>query len=62
MADRTPQIRPIIGLLGAQIPGADLAEEFVAAVIAALRLTRLDHLAIFRRVIHRVPFDGDQPR
>jgi len=62
MADSTLQIRPIVGVLGAQIRGTDIAENLVVAAIAAVRLTWLDHLVIFRRVMHRVPFDGDQPR
>jgi hypothetical protein len=39
MADSTLQIRSIIGVLGAQIPGTDIAEHLVAGVIAAVRLT-----------------------
>jgi hypothetical protein len=62
MADRTPQIRPIIGVLGAQIPGPGLAEHLVVAAIAALRLTWLHHLVIFRRVMHFVTLASDQSR
>ena len=62
MADSTLQIRPIGGVLGAQIPGPDLAEHLVVAAIAAIRLTWLDHLVIFRRVMHCVTLAGDQSR
>jgi hypothetical protein len=55
MADSTLQIRSIVGVLGAQTPGTDIAEHLVAAVIAAVRLTWLDHLVIFRRVMHPCP-------
>jgi hypothetical protein len=39
MADSTLQIRPIIGVLGAQIAGTDIAENLVVAAIAAVRRT-----------------------
>ena len=55
MADSTLQIRSMVGVLGAQIPGTDIAEHLVAAVIAAVRLTWLDRLVIFRRVAHPCP-------
>jgi len=55
MADSTLQIRSIVGVLDARIPGPDLAEYLVLAAIAAIRLTWLDHLVIFRRVMHSCP-------
>ena len=55
MADSTLQIRSMVGVLGAQIPGTDIAEHLVAVVIAAVWLTWLDHLVIFRRIMHPCP-------
>src|SRR5215467_11195110 len=47
MPDRTLQIRPIAGALGAEIAGIDLAEDLDDGTIAAIRRAWLDHLVIF---------------
>jgi taurine dioxygenase len=49
MADRSLQIRPIAGALGAELAGIDLAEDLGAGTIAEIRRAWLDHLVIFFR-------------
>jgi taurine dioxygenase len=49
MADRSLQIRPIAGALGAEIAGIDLLEDLDNATIAAIRRAWLDRLVIFFR-------------
>jgi taurine dioxygenase len=49
MADRSLQIRPIAGALGAEIAGIDLAEDLDGSTIAAIRRAWLEHLVIFFR-------------
>jgi taurine dioxygenase len=49
MPDRSLQIRPIAGALGAEIAGIDLAGDLDEATIAAIRRAWLDHLVIFFR-------------
>src|SRR5271165_346664 len=49
MADRSLQIRPIAGALGAEIAGVDLAGDLDDGTIAAIRRAWLDHLVIFFR-------------
>jgi taurine dioxygenase len=49
MADRSLQIRPIAGALGAEISGVDLSEDLDDGVIAEIRRAWLDHLVIFFR-------------
>ncbi|HKM68851.1 MAG TPA: TauD/TfdA family dioxygenase [Stellaceae bacterium] len=49
MADRSLQIRPIAGALGAEIAGVDLSEDLDDGTIAAIRHAWLDHLVIFFR-------------
>jgi taurine dioxygenase len=49
MADRSLQIRPIAGALGAEIAGVDLAEDLDDVTIAAIRHAWLAHLVIFFR-------------
>jgi taurine dioxygenase len=49
MADRSLQIRPIAGALGAEITGVDLSGDLEDGTIAAIRRAWLDHLVIFFR-------------
>ena len=49
MADRSLQIHPIAGALGAEIAGVDLSADLDDATIAAIRRAWLDHLVIFFR-------------
>jgi len=49
MADRSLQIHPIAGALGAEIAGVDLGADLDEATIAAIRRAWLDHLVIFFR-------------
>jgi taurine dioxygenase len=49
MADRSLQIRPIAGALGAELAGIDLAEDLDGSTIAAIRRAWLEHLVIFFR-------------
>jgi taurine dioxygenase len=49
MADRSLQIRPIAGALGAEISGVDLSAYLADATISAIRRAWLDHLVIFFR-------------
>jgi taurine dioxygenase len=49
MADRSLQIRPIAGALGAEIAGVDLAADLDVGTIAAIRRAWLGHLVIFFR-------------
>ena len=49
MADRSLQIRPIAGALGAEIAGIDLAGHLDGGTIAAIRQAWLEHLVIFFR-------------
>jgi len=49
MADRSLQIHPIAGALGAEIAGVDLGTDLDDATIAAIRRAWLDHLVIFFR-------------
>ena len=49
MADRSLQIRPIAGPLGAEIAGIDLAGDLDDGTVAAIRRAWLDHLVIFFR-------------
>lgn len=48
-ADRTLEIRPIAGALGAEIHGVDLSRSLSADIVAELRRALLDHLVIFFR-------------
>jgi taurine dioxygenase len=49
MADRSLQIHPIAGALGAEIAGINLAQDLDGGTIAAIRRAWLDHLVIFFR-------------
>jgi taurine dioxygenase len=49
MADRSLQIRPIAGALGAEISGVGLSAYLADATISAIRRAWLDHLVIFFR-------------
>jgi taurine dioxygenase len=49
MADRSLQIRPIAGALGAEIAGVDLAADLDDGTIEAIRRSWLDHLVVFFR-------------
>jgi taurine dioxygenase len=49
MTDRSLQIHPIAGALGAEIAGVDLAADLDDGTIAAIRDAWLDHLVIFFR-------------
>lgn len=49
MRNAALEIRPIAGAIGAEVHGVDLAEEFPAETIAAIRQALLDHLVIFFR-------------
>jgi taurine dioxygenase len=49
MADRSLEIHPISGALGAEIAGVDLSEDLDSGMIAAIRYAWLDHLVIFFR-------------
>jgi alpha-ketoglutarate-dependent taurine dioxygenase len=49
MADRSLQIRPITGALGAEIAEIDLSADLDDGTVAATRRAWLDHLAIFFR-------------
>jgi taurine dioxygenase len=49
MVDRSLQIRPIAGALGAEIVGVDLSRDLDDGTIAAIRHAWLDHLVIFFR-------------
>ena len=47
MADRSLQIRPITGALGAEIAEIDLSADLDDGTVAATRRAWLDHLVIF---------------
>src|SRR5258708_3823406 len=49
MGRRSISIRPLAGVIGAEIAGVDLAQELDADTIAAIRQAWLDHLVIFFR-------------
>ena len=49
MTDRSLQIHPIAGALGAEIGGVDLGEDLDEGTVAAIRRAWLDHLVIFFR-------------
>jgi taurine dioxygenase len=49
MADRSLQIHPIAGALGAEIAGIDLSEDLDDGTVVAIRRAWLDHLVIFFR-------------
>ena len=49
MTDRTLEVRPLSGALGAEILGIDLAHELGDETVAAIRPVWLEHLVIFFR-------------
>jgi taurine dioxygenase len=46
---RTIRVEPLVGALGAEIAGVDLASDFSAETLAEIRRAWLDHLVVFFR-------------